>query len=134
MQLQEMEVRMAVRFDQTETKPAHPDDTEVTRTSFKVALAGGSQDDKKSNVVDLVMKFKRGDPPEGVARIIAEFLNTLKPIDISEAMIIYPGIAGPQSDEAADLSDDKVTDAPAGPVKDIGEEEPPAEATQATPP
>lgn len=107
MLLEEMEVRMAVRFDQTESKPAHPDDTEVTRTSFSVGICGDHPDDRKENVIDIVMKFKRGDPPEGVARIIAEFVNTLKPGDLDEAMKLYPNIEGPKSDDAAALDDDK---------------------------
>lgn len=107
MVLEEMEVRMAVRFDQTESKPAHPDDTEVTRTSFQVALSGEAQDERHSNVVDLVMKFKRGDPPEGVARVIAEFVNTIKPIDVDQALKEHPEIKGPTGDRAADTASDQ---------------------------
>ncbi len=110
MALEEMEVRMAVRFDQAEAKPAHPDDTEITRTSFQVALSGETKDDRHSNVVDLTMKFKRGDPPEGVARVIAEFLNTLKPVDVDQAMNEHPEIKGPASDRAADLASDNKAD------------------------
>lgn len=101
MRLEEMEVRMAVRFDQTEIKPAHPNDTEITRTSFSVALCGDHPDDRKSNVIDLVMKFKRGDPPEGVARVMAEFVNTVKPQDLDAALKLFPKIDGPKSDKAS---------------------------------
>lgn len=115
MMLEEMEIRMAVRFDSTEVKPAHPKDAEVTRTSFKVALSGAHQDDKKSNVVDIVMKFKRGDPPEGVARIIAEFVNMVKPADLDEALKNFPQIAGPKSDQAASDQDQTPPAMPAQP-------------------
>jgi hypothetical protein len=80
MILDEMEVRMVVRIDKTEVKPGHPaGDAEVTRCSFMVSLASGDQSVKGSNEIDLVMKFKRGDPPEGVARIIEHFVNSITP-------------------------------------------------------
>lgn len=80
MILDEMEVKMCVRIDKTETKPGHPaGDKDVTRASFHCSLASGDQKVKGSNEIDLVMKFKRGDPPEGVSRIIENFVNSITP-------------------------------------------------------
>jgi hypothetical protein len=81
MILDEMEVRMVVRIDKTEVKHGHPHgDPDVTRCSFQVSLAAGKAGDKSSNEIDLLMKFKRGDPPEGVSRIIEHFVNSITPV------------------------------------------------------
>jgi len=91
MILDEMEVRMIVRIDKTEIKPGHPSgDKDVTRCSFHVSLASGKVGDKSSNEIDLVMKFKRGDPPEGVARIIEQFVNSITPTESSQALTAPP--------------------------------------------
>lgn len=80
MILEEMEVRMAVRIDRAECKSAdHEKAHDMTRSSFQVSLSSEPKDDKSSNVIDLVMKFRRGDPPEGVARIIEEFTRSITP-------------------------------------------------------
>ncbi len=82
MILEEMEVRMVVRIDKTEVKHGHPHgDPDVTRCSFSVSLAAGKPGDKSSNEIDLVMKFKRGDPPEGVARVLEHFMNAITPVE-----------------------------------------------------
>lgn len=86
MILEEMEVRMCVRVDKTDVKHGHPHgDPDVTRSSFQVSLAAGKTGAKSSNEIDLVMKFKRGDPPEGVARIIENFVNSITPVPPPEA-------------------------------------------------
>ena len=50
--------------------------------AFSVSLAAGKGGEKSSNEIDLVMKFKRGDPPEGVARIIETFVNSITPVEV----------------------------------------------------
>lgn len=91
MILDEMEVRMCVRIDKTEVKPGHPaGDQDVTRSSFHVSLATGDQKEKGSNEIDLVMKFKRGDVPEGVARIMENFVNSITPTVPPEAPLTPP--------------------------------------------
>lgn len=80
MILDEMEVRMCVRVDKTEVKEGHPaGDPNVTRSSFHVSLASGKSTEKSD--IDIVMKFKRGDAPEGVSRIMEQFVNSITPVD-----------------------------------------------------
>jgi hypothetical protein len=74
--LQEMTVRMSVKVDEIKVKPADVEDASdhLTRTSFQVSITGGSGA-RSQNAVDLTMRFVKGDPPEGVARIMERFAN-----------------------------------------------------------
>lgn len=89
MLLEEMKVKMSVRMDRTVNKKAHPNSPAgMTRSSFHVSLTGtgngGSKDGnggRQSNVIELEMTFKRGDPPEGVARVIEVLASTITPIN-----------------------------------------------------
>ncbi len=88
MQLEEMKVKMSVRMDRTVSKKAHPNSpVGMTRSSFHVSLAGtgnggnGGNGGRQSNVIELEMTFKRGDPPEGVSRIIEELVASITPIN-----------------------------------------------------
>lgn len=85
--LDELEVQMAVRIDEASCKAADPEHDvsrpEVTRTSFQVSFAPRKGEDRTSNMVDIRMKFKAGDPPEAVARIIEQFTHTLNPRPVS---------------------------------------------------
>ena len=82
MILEEMEVKMCLRIDKTEQRQGHPaGDPDVTRSSFHVSMSAHPHDEKSSNEIDIVMRFKRGDPPEGVARIVEQFVNSIVPVD-----------------------------------------------------
>jgi hypothetical protein len=100
LMLEEIEVRMSIRVDKTEMKPAHPDGTaDLTRSSFQVSLCGtgnGGSGGKESNVIDLVMKFKRGHPPEGVSRIMEEFVRSIQPIPEDQAPKATPPAPPPE--------------------------------------
>jgi len=74
--LQEMTVRMSVRVDETKVKRAEAEDSSdhLTRTSFQVSIRGGPPG-RSQNAIDLTMRFVKGDPPEGVARIMEQFAN-----------------------------------------------------------
>lgn len=85
LQLDELEVEMSVRIDGVERKqvdpvndPTHP---EVTRTSFQISFAHRVQgaEERNTSTVDIRMKFKAGDPPEAVSRILEQFTNSILP-------------------------------------------------------
>ena len=87
--LKEMLVRMSVRVDCAQVKTADVEDPSdpLTRSSFQVSFAPGS-DSRESNVFNITMKFVGGDPPEGVARIMECYTNSViarKPALDSEA-------------------------------------------------
>lgn len=88
--LEEVTIEMAVEVNHATVKkvptPAH--DTDLARTSFDVSFASGkrsstgqSDDDetrsRDDNAIHVVMKFKRGDPPEGVSRVLDEFYKSV---------------------------------------------------------
>lgn len=85
--LEEMIVEMSVEIIDTTPKKvgAKAADTAVDRTSFTVSFAFGKRSDaktedetsQKNNTINIVMKFKRGDPPEGVARVLDEFYKAV---------------------------------------------------------
>lgn len=88
LQLKEMTVQMAVRIDHSVCKKAAPRgvETDLTRTSFEVSFAPRSGErgvHKKAasqgSAVDITMKFIADDPPEGVARVMEYFTNSLVP-------------------------------------------------------
>jgi hypothetical protein len=94
LMLKEAEVEMAVRIDSTAIKSAAPTDEDVaqTRTSFAVSFTPRSHDRKPSqessdggsSAIDIKMHFKAGDPPEGVARIIEAYANTIIPHELGK--------------------------------------------------
>ena len=80
LNLEKVKVKMAIRIDRTETKPATRDGAKdnVTRSAFHVSFAPSKQgDDRSQNVMDVEMEFSAGEAPEGVHRIIEEVTNRL---------------------------------------------------------
>lgn len=81
--LDEVEIEMSVRVDSCEGKSANPDGEPVdaTRTSFQCSFtaAKAQSGENHQNVIDIMMKFKHGDPPEGVARIVEYYANAAIP-------------------------------------------------------
>jgi hypothetical protein len=100
MALEEIEVKMSIRMDSAEMTSDSADEKDA-RHSFKVSLSAKASEGKESNVVDLTMKFKRGDPPEGISRIIEELTKTILPKDEKDAPKPLP----PESDSTAGLED-----------------------------
>ena len=82
LNLERMKVQMAVRIDKTDVKQATKDGAldHVTRTSFHVSFSPrkGSEE-RNQNVMDVEMEFAAGDEPEGVARVIEEYINSVVP-------------------------------------------------------
>jgi hypothetical protein len=79
--LEEVTVDMSVRIDETQVKSEkdREDKPPTVRTSFMVSFAQdrGKESPRRGNVIDITMKFKAGDPPEGVSRIIDGFINRI---------------------------------------------------------
>jgi len=85
--LDEMSVEMSIEITGTSQKKVgtHADDAELDRSSFTVSFAPanrtggrtGSGTERKDSTIGIVMKFKRGDPPEGAARIMDEFCKAV---------------------------------------------------------
>ncbi len=80
LDLDEMYVEMAVRMDSSIPKKhrtARGEETPHNRTSFRCSFTpmGHARSGNRSNAVVVKMKFKAGDPPEAVARIIEEYTN-----------------------------------------------------------
>ena len=84
--LQKMQVQMAVRVEEAETKGAagEGEHTSLTRTSFKVSFSPHKRksEEREMNLVDVTMEFQAGDPPEAVARLVHEYYaNSVRPKD-----------------------------------------------------
>lgn len=87
LNLKEMKVQMSVHVDKTEAKSAIHTHVKsgATRTSFNVSFAPGKGTGsggplaKDSSRIDIEMTFVAGDSPEGVARVIEQYANTLLP-------------------------------------------------------
>ncbi len=80
LSLEEISMEMRIRVDEARATEMKGEKKEfIGMTGFQVSMAPSSQDKRKSNEIDIVMKFKAGDPPEGVSRIIDEFTSKLLP-------------------------------------------------------
>lgn len=77
--LDEMSVEMTVRIDDSDVKRLEKTGTEneSDRASFTVSFAPPKERGfgKRSNDITVKMKFKSGEPPEGVSRIIDQFTS-----------------------------------------------------------
>lgn len=93
--LDHMEIEMAVRIDSAEVKPhrsASQEETGQHRSSFHCSFAPlKNGEDRSMNSVMVKMVFKAGDAPEGVARLIEEFTNS-----------VIPKAQGPQAIESSE--------------------------------
>ena len=59
------------------TESAKAEEFEVSRSSFDVELGSPSVDKDGSTRMEITMKFKAGDPPEAVSRLIDQLNNTI---------------------------------------------------------
>lgn len=87
--LEEMTIEMSIDVINTTPKKIATEarDKGLDRSSFDVSFAPkrrvekrkeGSEDSlQREDTIDIVMKFKRGDPPEGVSRILDEFYKAV---------------------------------------------------------
>ncbi len=83
LELDELEVDMSLRVDKIEKKTEKSRTGEdVHRASFDISFSSGShKSSRDANMIDLRMKFKKGDAPEGIQRIIENFANNVIPKD-----------------------------------------------------
>ncbi len=81
LELEELDVEMSLRVDGVETKQelTRAGD-EVKRASLDISFSNGTnKPGKDPNMIDLKMKFKKGDAPEGIQRIIENFTTNVIP-------------------------------------------------------
>lgn len=74
--LKEMDLEMSLHVDEIILKKVEDDDyeKEITRGSFIVSVdAAGITSEKPSDIINVCMKFRAIDPPEGVSRLFDEF-------------------------------------------------------------
>ncbi len=83
MELEELDVDMSLRVDGIDTKKEITKaGDEIKRASFNISFASGSdKTGRDANMIDIKMKFKKGDAPEGIQRIIESFANNVIPKD-----------------------------------------------------
>jgi hypothetical protein len=86
--LKKMQVKMAVRIDKADIKKAgpqaHHEKDHLTRTSFQVSFASikATEGEKRDmNAIEVTMDFVAGEAPEGVSRILEQYINSIKPTD-----------------------------------------------------
>ena len=84
LELDELEVDMSLRVDGVSTKKEITKaGDEVERASFDISFSGGGKANAKNpNFIEMKMKFKKADAPEGIQRIIESFSNNVIPKDI----------------------------------------------------
>lgn len=86
--LDSMKVALSVRIEETEIKQATIDEdgSGTDRLAFKVKLSprGKAKEGRSSDITDIEMVFKAGEPPEGVMRLIDSFTGMVDPKDISD--------------------------------------------------
>lgn len=83
LELDELEVDMSLRVDGVRTKKEITKaGDEVERASFDISFSGGQKSTiKNPNFIEMKMKFKKADAPEGIQRIIESFANNVIPKD-----------------------------------------------------
>ena len=93
--LESMKVKLAVRFDQVESKATQGlgEGAEgSSQASFRVSvspLAGGAEGTSGNGprYVELELAFKQHEPPEGIQRILEQFTNAIIPKTETEGAI-----------------------------------------------
>lgn len=83
LELEELEVDMSLRVDGVRTKKEITKaGDEIERASFDISFSNGSKTHNKNpNFIEMKMKFKKADAPEGIQRIIESFSNNVIPKD-----------------------------------------------------
>ncbi len=86
LSIAEMEVCFKAKIEGVSIKSTTASETgkniEVDRTAFEMNFTPSARD---GNTVDVRIKFKSTEPPEGVSRIIDEYNKTLEPVDARPA-------------------------------------------------
>lgn len=116
--LEKMRVNMSVRLEEAKTKPATGsfDNSEVTRTAFEVSMAprGMVGERRKTEVMDIELEFKAGDPPEAFMRVMDVYTNTINPVGPPQEVTSpkddtsdTPGVLSAQPDEQTKKEQDQ---------------------------
>jgi hypothetical protein len=87
--MDKMKVAMSVRMEESDVKRASHefDNSDITRTSFKVQLSPRSESTtqgRASDIIDIEMEFLAIDPPEGIMKVIDEFVNLIAPFETNK--------------------------------------------------
>lgn len=80
--LKEMDLEMSLHVDEISLKKIEAEDCEkdITRGSFKVSVTAANKTaERPSDVIDVCMRFRAIDPPEGVSRLLDEFNKQIQP-------------------------------------------------------
>lgn len=90
--LEQMKVNMSVKIDESDiTAGTHEfDDCKATRSSFKVELSPKDskyRERRASDIIDIEMTFSAGDAPEGINKIIDEYMNLIEPLKVHDGSI-----------------------------------------------
>jgi len=87
--MDKMKVAMSVRMEEADVKEATHDfdNSDATRASFKVQLSPRSESTnttghRASDIIDLEMEFTAVEPPEGIMKIIDEYVNLIAPFEL----------------------------------------------------
>jgi len=83
MELKEMDLEMSLHIDEVNVKKIenHNYDFEIDRGSFEVSIIPSKNSNAKrpTDMVDVCMKFRTIDPPEGISRILDEYIKRVEP-------------------------------------------------------
>jgi hypothetical protein len=87
--MDKMKVAMSVRMEEADVKDATHDldNSSATRASFKVQLSprsDGGALGRQSDIIDIEMEFSAIDPPEGIMKVIDEYVNLITPYEINK--------------------------------------------------
>ncbi len=80
--LKEIDLEMSLHIDQVNVKKEVCSNLSdiLDRGSFNVSVVPSNKsNDKQSDMVDISMKFRTIDPPEGVSRLLDEFIKKISP-------------------------------------------------------
>lgn len=88
--LERMKVALSVRIEEWEPKQAtiDKDGSTADRLSFQVVMSPRTKagERRSSDVTDIEMEFRAGDPPEAIMRLIDTFTNMIDPRKMEDMM------------------------------------------------
>lgn len=84
LSIEEMEISFKAKIDGVIVKSVKASETgkdiDIDRTAFEMNFTPSARD---GNTVDVHIKFKSTQPPEGVARIVDEYNKILEPMEVA---------------------------------------------------
>lgn len=81
MALKEMDLEMSVHIDEVNLKSINSNTDEAARGSFDVSIVPSAPSSAKrpADMIDICMKFRAIDPPEGISRVLDEYFKRIEP-------------------------------------------------------